>query len=281
MSKDCFFLKNMIYFKKMERGGEPVVTKYPIILAHGIFMKPRFFRVFKHIQRKLNKAGYHVYIADTDGVGDIENNSLQLKEQIEQILDKEGIDKINIIAHSKGGLESVYMIKNLEMGQRIASLTTLCTPYKGSAVATFVNRLPSFLLTAFVFCCNIFYRVLGDKKPNFRRALKELDVSCVSMLDDMEFFKEIYLQSYSCAMKNAMSDPVLAVSFLISTRDTKDFSDGMVSKSSAQYINYRGDCMDESISHNEIICYLTRRRKKRKVVEFYLSLCEELAKYGY
>lgn len=258
-----------------------MATKYPIILAHGIFMKPRFFCVFKHIQRKLSKAGYRVYIADTDGVGDIENNSLQLKEQIEQILKKEGAEKINIIAHSKGGLESVYMIKNLEMGQKIASLTTLCTPYKGSAVATFVNRLPAFLLGAFVFCCNVFYKLLGDKKPNFRRALEELDVSVASMPDDVEIFRGIYLQSYSCAMKSAMSDPVLAISFLISTNDEKDISDGMVSKTSAQYINYRGDCIDESISHNEIICYLTRRRKKRKVVDFYLSLCDELSKNNY
>ena len=33
-----------------------MATKYPIILAHGIFMKPRFFRVFKHISKKLKEA---------------------------------------------------------------------------------------------------------------------------------------------------------------------------------------------------------------------------------
>lgn len=258
-----------------------MATKYPIILAHGIFMKPRFFRVFKHIQRKLSNAGYHVYIADTDGVGDIKNNSLQLKEQIEQILENEGADKINIIAHSKGGLESFYMIEHLEMGEKIASLTTLCTPFKGSSVATFVNRLPSFLLTVFVFCCNLFYKILGDKQPNLREALRELDPSSMSSVKELDGYTEMYFQSYSCKMKKALSDPVLAISYLISTRKEKDLSDGMVSKGSASFVNYRGDCIEDSISHNEIVCYLTRRSKKKRVVKFYLELCEELAGGGY
>lgn len=258
-----------------------MATKYPIILAHGIFMKPRFFRVFKHIQRKLSKAGYQVYIADTDGVGAIENNANQLKVQIEDILAKAGAEKINIIAHSKGGLESFYMIEHLGMGEKIASLTTLCTPFKGSSVATFVNRLPSFLLTAFVFCCNLFYKILGDKQPNLREALRELDPSSMNRIKELDGSLEFYFQSYSCRMKKAMSDPVLAISYLISKRDEKDFSDGMVSMGSASFTNYRGDCIDDSISHNEIVCYLTRRSKKVKVVKFYLELCEELARGDY
>ena len=235
-------------------GGVNVATKYPIILAHGIFMKPRFFRVFKHIQRRLEKAGYQVYIADTDGVGTTENNALQLKAQIEDILEKEGAKKINVIAHSKGGLESIYMIEHLGMGEKIASLTTLCTPYKGSAVAAFVNRLPSFLLTVFVSCCNLFYRILGDKQPNLRTALRELDPNYVSLVKEIDGALGIYFQSYSCTMKGAMSDLVLSVPFLISTHCEKDNSDGMVSRGSAVFTNYRGDCIEDSISHNEIVC---------------------------
>ena len=35
--------------------------RYPIILAHGILMKPQVFRAFEHIQKKLLEEGYRVY----------------------------------------------------------------------------------------------------------------------------------------------------------------------------------------------------------------------------
>ena len=154
-----------------------MATKYPIILVHGIFMKPRFFHVFRYIQNKLLDSGYHVYVADTDGIGTIENNAIQLQSQIEAILEAEKTEKINIVAHSKGGLEAVYLIEKTEAKRKIASLTTICTPYRGSAVATWVNNLPPFILTPFIFCCDRFYKILGDKKPDLRRALVQLDVN--------------------------------------------------------------------------------------------------------
>lgn len=257
-----------------------MTTKYPIILVHGLFMKPRFFRVFKYIQENLKKAGYRVYIADTDGVGTIENNAVQLEGQIGEILKKEGAEKVNIIAHSKGGLESIYLIENMGAGDKVASLTTICTPHRGSAVASWVTGLPSFILYIFVFFCNLFYRILGDKQPDFLTACRQLN-SRENSKNTLDCFHGVYCQSYSSTMKNAAADPVLSIPYMISVRYEKDFSDGMVSRSSAKFAEYKGDCIDDSISHNEIVCYLTRRSKKKKVVRFYIELCEDLAKRGY
>lgn len=257
-----------------------MATKYPIILAHGLFMKPRFFRIFKHIQKNLAKAGYRVYIADTDGVGTIENNAIQLEGQIKEILKNEGAEKINIIAHSKGGLESVYMIEKLSSGSLVASLTTICTPYRGSGVASWLTGLPSFILRIIVFFCNLFYRILGDKRPDFLTACRQLN-SRELKAEALAYPEKIYCQSYSSTMKNAAADPVLSLPYMISTRYEKDFSDGMVSRSSAKFAEYKGDCIDDSISHNEIVCYMTRKSKKDRVVRFYIELCEDLVKRGY
>jgi triacylglycerol lipase len=43
--------------------------------------------------------------------------------------------KVNIIAHSMGGLDSRTLISELHYGDRVASLTTISTPHRGSAVA--------------------------------------------------------------------------------------------------------------------------------------------------
>ena len=105
-------------------------TKYPVILVHGIIAKDfSFYRAFRKIKDKLALNHVHVYIGNHDGIGSIENNAKQLKAQIIEILKTEKVDKINIIAHSKGGLDSRYMISKLDMAKHVASLTTLSTPH--------------------------------------------------------------------------------------------------------------------------------------------------------
>ena len=87
-----------------------MATKYPIILVHGVALKEkRYFRAFGKIQSELTKRGYEVYIADTDAFGTVESNSRQLKEYVEKILDATGAEKVNLIGHSKGGLDSKEM----------------------------------------------------------------------------------------------------------------------------------------------------------------------------
>lgn len=258
-----------------------MTTRYPIILAHGILMKQKMFRSFEYIQKNLEKEGYHIYIADTDGVGTIENNAAQLKKQIEDILEKEGVEKINVIAHSKGGLDAIHMIEHLDMGDKVSSLTTLCTPHKGSQVATRIVKLPSFILKFLGFWFNAFYKLLKDENPDAVAACKQLEskveVTATPLLNE----RKIYCQSYSSVMHKASSDFTLGIPFLISRHYENDYSDGMVSKTSAEFGEYKGNVMEESLSHNEVVCYMTRKKKKEKVVAFYKMLLEDLAARGF
>ena len=142
-------------------------TKYPIMLVHGIVLKEsRIFRAFGKIGKNLKSRGYCVYVSKQDGFGTIENNAKQLKAQIEEILTKEKAEKINLIAHSKGGLDCKYLIKELNMEDCVASLTTLCTPHKGSPMASKIMKLPNFILKFVAFWINFWYRIFGDKHPD-------------------------------------------------------------------------------------------------------------------
>jgi triacylglycerol lipase len=50
-------------------------------------------------------------------------------------LDRMGIQKANIIAHSMGGLDARYAISCLGLGSRVVSLTTIGTPHWGTPLA--------------------------------------------------------------------------------------------------------------------------------------------------
>ena len=113
--------------------------KYPVVLVHGVAIKEKKpLRAFGKIADKMNEAGYEVYIADVDAFGTVKNNALQLKNYILRLMEETGAKKVNLIGYSKGGLDAKMMIEKLDMAEAIASLTTVCTPHRGSVIATLV-----------------------------------------------------------------------------------------------------------------------------------------------
>ena len=261
-------------------------TRYPLLLVHGLGMKDNLFiRSFGWIDRLLRIQGYHVFISRIDSMGTIESNAAQLKAEILSILEKEQTDKVNIIAHSKGGLDAKYMIMNLGMAKHVASLTTLCTPHKGSPVATGILRVPKIFLRPVAALVNGLFRLLGDKKPDSLRACEqlqrvqgELDWETLHIADD------VYCQSFSATMKRGRkkADFVMRIPLMFSRYMEKDVeTDGLVPRDSAIFGVYRGDVIDDSISHAEMVDFMVSGKKKDKIYAFYSSLCEELVKMGF
>lgn len=258
-------------------------TKYPIILVHGIALKDfKFLKSFGEIDRILRIQGYSVYKAKIDGFGSILNNAMQLKEEIIKILEAEGVDKVNIIAHSKGGLDSKYMIKNLGMEDSVASLTTLCTPHKGSPIATNILKLPKFLTKFIAFWINFWYKLFGDKNPDSYQAC--LDLKRINSIEEeiINFSEKVYCQSYSTEMKKSKDDFIMGIPLMFSRYFEKDYiSDGIVPIDSTIFGDYKGNAFSESISHTEIVDFMVKKKKRDKIYMFYSVLCEELVNMGF
>ncbi len=108
-------------------------TKYPCLLVHGVgFRDFHYFNYWGRIPRELVRNGANVYYGHQEAWGTVEDNGLILKNKIMEILQKTGCGKVNIIAHSKGGLDARYVISGLKMEAYVASLTTINTPHRGS-----------------------------------------------------------------------------------------------------------------------------------------------------
>ena len=261
---------------------EQMQTKYPIVLVHGIALKElKIIKSFGRIGKTLREAGYTVYSANTDGFGSIENNAAQLKKQIEEILQKECTDKVNIIAHSKGGLDSKYLINNLGMACAVASLTTLSTPHRGSRIASKIYSYPRWITRFIAFWINLWYRIFGDKHPDALTVCKQLQLTENDELEILNVPDGVYCQSYSATMKRSRDDFLMFIPLYFSHRWGEGATDGLVSVESAKYAEYRGDCLDESLSHSEIVGFSLKKKKRRKVYNFYLALCRELAERGF
>lgn len=114
----------------------PLRTKYPVILAHGI-MGFRAIQVggvnvgnyFRGVEPYLRERGLTFACTNVGMTNAVEERARLLKAQIDYFFPGQ---KVNIIAHSLGGLDSRQMISRLGMGSRVASLTTIGTPHRGT-----------------------------------------------------------------------------------------------------------------------------------------------------
>ena len=146
--------------------------KYPVLLVHGMG-----FRDYKHIcywgriPKTLEQMGCRVFFGNQDSNADIETNGYHLAGRIDKIIEETGAEKVNIIAHSKGGLDSRYAISVLGAGDKVASLTTISTPHHGSKTVDKLIKLPKFLIKFGCFCADCWFRILGDKKPRTYNAI--------------------------------------------------------------------------------------------------------------
>ncbi len=256
-------------------------SRYPIVLVHGVVIKDfRFFRAFGRIEKSLRALGYRVYTADTDGFGTIESNAVQLKQYIAKILIAENADKVNIIAHSKGGLDAAHMINALGGGAHVASLTALCTPFRGSIVATKILGVPRPLLKLVAFVLDTCYSIFGDKHPNSLAVCRQLAFRPTTEEPTVTDGR-VYVQSYSAVLEKKRHDFLMSIPLAFSRHySTNAETDGLVAEGSAALGEYKGN-IEGSVSHSQIVDLLPGKKNKEKIIAFYSSIARDLADRGF
>ncbi|KAJ1873495.1 hypothetical protein LPJ55_002243 [Coemansia sp. RSA 990] len=85
---------------------------------------------WRGIREALEKIGAKVVIAKVPGTGGIRERAQQLDTLLDSRLASE---QVNIVGHSMGGLDARYLITHINpKTYSVASLTTVCTPHRGS-----------------------------------------------------------------------------------------------------------------------------------------------------
>lgn len=112
-------------------------TRYPILLAHGLMgfdsigVGPLRQDYFRGVGDHLEGCGNRVIKARVPGTASIETRAEHLAAAIRDVPGR----RVNIIAHSMGGLDARYAISKLGLRKKVASLTTIGTPHRGTPVA--------------------------------------------------------------------------------------------------------------------------------------------------
>ena len=114
-------------------------TQYPLLLVHGVFFRDyRYINYWGRIPKELRRNGATVYYGRQQSAAAVEDSGRELAARIRQIVEETGCGKVNIIAHSKGGLDSRAAIAHQGMGPYVATLTTINTPHRGCIFAEYL-----------------------------------------------------------------------------------------------------------------------------------------------
>ncbi|MBC7661288.1 MAG: triacylglycerol lipase [Chitinophagaceae bacterium] len=266
-------------------------TKYPIVLLHGFlgWDKVFFIDYFFHVRAALEADGFTVYTPQVNPVASIETRAKELGPLLDRILKETGAPKLNLIAHSMGGLDARYLIGH-GYGDKIASLTTVGTPHHGTPVP------------------NEVFGVLGTKSPLFKAfeflaagligqgGMKPADLSLKECLWNLsasfleDYFNpnypddpNVYYQSYAgvssiTGFKTGDILDALLVPFIpafrIGTR-----SDGLVPLESAHWGRFRGIVSADHVNLVGQLLGITSSRYDH--VKFYKKIAWDLVDMGY
>ena len=224
-----------------------------------------------------------------DAKGSVENNARQLKQQLEEILEETKAEKVNIIAHSKGGLESRYLISSLGCADKVASLTTISTPHNGSVTVDHLLKIPQIFVRIGCKITDICFKIFGDENPQTYRSICQFKTAVAK-----EFNKQnpdaigVYYQSYAFVMRNMFSDILFWFSWLI-VHHYEGENDGLLSPAAVKWTNFQGVYRSNGrrgISHCDEVDLRRKRLTKKKgndvsdITNLFLDIAIKLKEQG-
>jgi len=256
--------------------------KYPVVLVHGIAIRDRDVATapWGRIPRILRENGVEIYFGNTDAWGTIESNAEMLKTTVDKILKETGKEKVNIIAHSKGGLDSRYMIWKYNYGAKVASLTTISTPHHGAVLADMILNLKALHTKAAQKSLEDLEKLYNDIYPDIYTAGYDLTTANVKEFNKMVTMDDrVYYQSIYSVMNNAMEDLLFTASHNYIKKEVGE-NDGLVSEYSARWGNNITK-VEGGISHGQIIDIIGQDRFGMKIPNIYLRIVNDLGQKGF
>jgi triacylglycerol lipase len=268
---------------KNSKEAEKVISlKYPVVLVHGVYSHDRgkIKRFWGRIPAELEKNGIKVFFGNTDAWGDYESNAKILHETIDKVLQETKSEKVNIIAHSKGGLDSRYFIWKYDYGDKVASLTTISTPHHGAELADLIYKRKITHSKVAKKALIIYGELYGDTNPDLYNVNYQLTTDYMKKFnEDVWMDERVYYQSFYTVMKNSFDDLMFFYSYQYIKKTSGD-NDGVVSECSAKW-GSNITKIEGRISHAEII-----DKKKRKISgifipDIYKKIVTDLSDKGF
>lgn len=262
-------------------------TKYPILMVHGVFFRDfRYFNYWGRIPKALETNGAKIFYGEHQSAAAVEASGHEIAARILEIVRETGCDKVNIIAHSKGGLDCRCALNLPGIAAHVATLTTVNTPHRGCEFADYLlTKIPQAEQNAVAKTYNAALRKLGDPNPDFLAAVNNLTASfCKDFNEKYPNVPGVLYQSVGSRLSKAGGGRFPLNFTYHLARYFDGANDGLVGEKSFpwgetfQMLTVNGT---RGISHGDMIDLNRENIPEFDIREFYVQLVAKLKQGGY
>ncbi len=286
VQRELRYENSRLIIQENRKDEELCRTKYPILLVHGVFFRDfKYLNYWGRIPKALEDNGAVVYYGEHQSAASVAECGRELADRIEKIAIENGYGKMNVIAHSKGGLDMRYALTKCGADKYTASLTTINTPHRGCEFADYLlNKIPKKQQDMIADKYNRAFKSLGDEKPDFLKAVNDLTHSaCEKFNEEVKDVPNVVYKSVGSKLNHWTGGRFpLNMSYSLVKYFDGD-NDGLVGKESFpwgsgfKYLTVRGK---RGISHGDVIDLNRENIPEFDVREFYINLVNELKNEG-
>ncbi|SMO56327.1 esterase/lipase family protein [Fodinibius sediminis] len=272
---------------KLQEFPEPkaIHLKHPVLLCHGYgaiasLVKPSPLYDVAMLLRSHNVPAFAPNIVP---YAKIETRAKEWVHSIHELTDKQPYDKVNIIAHSMGGLDMRYALSELAIAPKVASLTTISTPHHGTSLAELTLSTPDAIrdkLADFLDWMGdrVYPKTKSDSVGSAvqltRRYITEEFNPNISDATDIPYY------SYSSAVGKGTPVPIRVISRYQNNHiyDQEGINDGMVSVESSKWGQH---IKTSTLSHLEQMHVSVKNDREAIFRSFWREVIEMLEAQGH
>lgn len=286
VSKEVDFENRKILLNDSRKSQQICATKYPILMVHGVFFRDfRYLNYWGRIPKELEINGAKIFYGNHQSAAAVSQSGKEIADRIMQIVNETGCDKVNIIAHSKGGLDSRMALTLPGIAEHVASLTTINTPHRGCEFADYLlTKIPEKEQNAVARTYNAALKKLGDPNPDFIAAVTNLTASfCKKFNEEIHDVPGVLYQSVGSKLNQAQGGrfPLNFTYHLCNYFDGAN--DGLVGEKSFpwgenfEFLTVNGV---RGISHGDMIDLNRENIDEFDVREYFVQLVSKLKQQG-
>ena len=260
-------------------------VRYPVVLMHGFGLMASLLKQGPLYDEAMNlrKHGVLAYAPNVAPYNTVSVRAAMWQDRLAHILKETGVERLNLIAQSMGGLDARYVISVTGLHEVVATLVTVSTPHRGTVLADILLDQPERPRQWAVDLANwMGTNTLDGASADALQALTELTPRhvCETFNPTVPDHPAVRYWSYGAKAGKGTHLPIHPFLKLSNTwiYQHEGLNDGLVSVESAQWGHFLGTL---DADHAQEVGIQGFPGNKFNSKAFYHSIVEMLAREGF
>lgn len=273
---------------KLEPHPQPPILRlrHPLVFMHGFGLYAALWRkgMLHDEAMHLRQRGVWAFAPNVSPYHTVPVRAEEWATRLDHVLRETGAEKLNLVAHSMGGLDARFLISRRGWHDRVATLTTISTPHRGASAADYLmeqpQRIRQFVSDAADW---LGVQALDDATADFQRAVEGLRPAYIQHTFNPNTPDHPSVRYWSYAGRAGEGTDVPLNPFFRPLNhviyEREGINDGYVAIQSARWGDFRGTL--DADHARQVGLAAAGLRRAPEIHAFYRSLVESLGHEGF